>query len=514
MALPNGLMFSKPRLEPRLRIPTRFPITSVSPPKTSRLSRSETRRLDGLWTSLCFAIAVLVFMLIGNGQMAVAQTASGSSWAIAVHGGAGSDPNGWSQEQRDARRAGLETALQAGRELLSQGGNALDAVETVIRVLEDDSYFNAGRGAVLTTKGTAELDASIMDGQTRACGAIAGVTIVKNPISLARRVMTQTPHVLLTGRGADEFAKQQNVPIVKPDYFLSYRSPNASPKRLGSQVQPDDMHYGTVGCVAMDKQGHLAAGTSTGGTAKKLPGRVGDSPIVGAGTFADDHTCAVSGTGVGEEYIRNAVAYDISAQMHYAGRSLEDAVTEIMTRRLKPGVGGIISLSNEGVIVMQHNTPGMSCGLADSTGRLETYLQRENGGRVDEASEDAIEVIRELIQKQSADWSAGDLDAFMEVYWKSEDLTFSSGGHTTRGWNATFKRYRERYPDKTTMGKTAFSDLEFLRLDSNAYQVLGTWDLYRETDPIGGRFTLIFKKIDGHWRIVHDHTSARQADKH
>lgn len=455
---------------------------------------------------------------------------SGPTWAIAIHGGAGSNPANWKPKNRTARKAGLNKALEAGKNILKNGGSALDAVETVIRTLEDDASFNAGRGAVVTSEGKAELDASIMDGQTRQCGAVAGVTIAKNPINLARKVMTNTKHVLLVAKGADEFAAQQQVPLVKPDYFLSFKkatssTPDPNGKMSLSTDQDTDAHYGTVGCVALDAAGHLAAGTSTGGTSKKLPGRVGDSPIIGAGTFADDETCAVSGTGIGEQYIRHAIAYDVVAQMQYSGASLSSAITSVMQDRLNKGDGGIISLSKDGEISMQHTTPGMSCGLADSTGKFETHLVLENGQLnapaisssaanapdADALAQDNdIEAIRKSIVQQSADWNAGDLDAFMSVYWKSENLTFSSAGQTTRGWDATIARYRTRYPDKAAMGETEFSDLEFVRLDRNAFQVLGRWELKRESNPIGGRFTLIFKKIRGDWKIVHDHTSARK----
>ncbi len=294
-------------------------------------------------------------------------------WALAIHGGAGGDPETWTEEKRDGRNDGLETALRIGRDVLAGGGTALDAVEAVIRALEDNARFNAGRGAVLTKEGNAELDASIMEGKTRACGAVAGVTRIKNPITAARAVMTQTKHVLLGGEGGDAFAESQGLDMVQPEYFLSYQR--------WKDASDDAQHYGTVGCVALDTHGNLAAGTSTGGTSKKLPGRIGDSPIVGAGTFADNPTCAVSGTGIGEEYIRNAVAYDVAAQMRYAGKSLQSAVTEIMTERLKPGTGGIISVAHDGTIVMQHNTPGMSCGAADSGGRFEFFLQLDHGGQ-------------------------------------------------------------------------------------------------------------------------------------
>ena len=326
-----------------------------------------------------FATTVLIMTVIS--PVAAQESTSEDRWAIVIHGGAGGDPKSWEESKAAARREGLERALKIGREVLANGGDALDAVEQAIRAMEDDAVFNAGRGAVLTTEGKAELDASIMHGKSAACGAVAGVTRTKNPISLARRVMENTPHVLLAGSGADEFAEQQGLPLVDPDYFLSRANRNRN-----RDVAPADSshesetHFGTVGCVALDQHGNLAAGTSTGGTAKKLPGRIGDSPIVGAGTYAANGFCGVSATGRGEEYIRNAVAYDVVAQMRYAGRSLEQAVTEVMWNRLKPGDGGLIAVAADGNIVMQHNTPGMSCAAADSDGRMEVHLELPGGG--------------------------------------------------------------------------------------------------------------------------------------
>jgi beta-aspartyl-peptidase (threonine type) len=425
------------------------------------------------------------------------------SWAIVIHGGAGSDPQNWNDAKTKIREAGLHRALTAGRKALADGRTALDTVELVIRILEDDAAFNAGRGAVLTKEGKVELDASIMDGKTRACGAVAGVTATRNPINLARLVMTETPHVLLAGPGADQFAEQQKVPRVTPDYFLSKaRFPESEP------------HFGTVGCAVLDSHGNLAAGTSTGGTSKKLPGRVGDSPIVGAGTYAANDTCAVSGTGVGEEYIRNSVAYDVAARMRYANQSIEDAVTTIMQQTLQTGVGGIIALSNDGKIVMQHNTPGMSCGAADSSGRFETHLVLQNGGSapskettdVDTPSTDNTEITQLLLQ-QVKDWNQGDIDAFMKPYWNSEQLTFSSGGKVTRGYKKTLEGYKERYPDSKTMGTLAFEELEFQMLDHDAMQVLGIWKLARDQEPLEGRFTLVLRRFSEGWKIVHDHTS-------
>ena len=457
-------------------------------------------------------LAATILLLIGAlfmSDLQPAGSAEPATWSIAIHGGAGSSPAKWDKAKTAAREAGLQQALQAGKKILADGGTAMDAVEAAIKVIEDDASFNAGRGAVLTKDMTVELDASIMDGKTHACGAVAGVTATKNPISLARRVMTETKHVLLSGPGADEFAEQQQVPLVDQKYFLGKFDNRYQRKTLpGESADPDDEpHFGTVGCVALDQHGNLAAGTSTGGTAKKLPGRVGDSPIVGAGTYASNDTCAVSGTGVGEEYIRHSVAYDIAAQMRYADRSLQQAVTDVMTVRLEKGVGGIISVAHDGTIVMQHNTPGMSCGAADHQGRFETHFVLDDTEDSNASSSAAEKEITRLIQQQAVDWSNGDIDAFMNVYWRSDELTFSSGGKVTRGWDATIAGYKKRYPTKEDMGTTTFSDLEFLPLSANAMQVIGTWKLDRDEEPIGGKFTLVFRKLASGWRIVHDHTS-------
>lgn len=303
-------------------------------------------------------------------------------WAIAIHGGAGGDIRTWDEAKKTKRLEGLKIALAEGKKILSSGGTALDAVEAAIRILEDDPAFNAGRGAVVTAEGKVELDASIMNGADKACGAVGGVTNVKNPISLARLVMTKTKHVLLVTDGAEAFAKAQGVPLVDPDYFLSAVSSRSEPKIGVSDPQcpafdATDDRIGTVGCVCMDKLGNLAAGTSTGGTKKKLHGRLGDSPIIGAGTYASNETCAVSGTGIGEEFIRHSVAYDIAARMLYANKKIETAVDEVIGGRLQPDDGGVIAVSKDGVVVLRHNTIGMSCGAADSTGRFDVMLQVE-----------------------------------------------------------------------------------------------------------------------------------------
>lgn len=295
-----------------------------------------------------------------------------AEYAIVAHGGAGSG-RGLSKEQIAARKAGMKAAIVRGRDVLAEGGDALDAVETVIRTLENDPLFNAGKGAVLNQQGGHELDASIMDGRTKQCGAVAGVTTVKNPISLARLVMTETRHVLLGGAGADQFALEQKVERVKQSYF---RTPGAvrNWERAQKAAKEKSDHKGTVGCVALDRHGNLAAGTSTGGLTNKKHGRIGDSPIIGAGTYADNATCGVSCTGIGEQYIRNAVAYDVSAQIKYAHRPLNEAVRNVMRKTLNQGDGGIIALDRHGNIVMDFTTGGMSRAAADSSGKLEVLL--------------------------------------------------------------------------------------------------------------------------------------------
>ncbi len=332
----------------------------------------------------------LLFVVLLLGPLAIANAEEEPPrprYAIAIHGGAGSAPSIFSAEQNTARHGGLKKALQAGQKILDDGGQALEAVEAVIRILEDDPLFNAGRGAVLNAEGKAELDASIMDGRTKACGAVAGTTIAKNPISLARLVMTDTRHVLLGAAGADAFAVEKGLRTVPRDYFVTQNQKQRWEKRKKAESNTSASRadvilsdrIGTVGCVALDSHGNLAAGTSTGGLMMKKFGRIGDSPIVGAGTYADNATCAVSCTGVGEEFIRNAIAYDISAQMKYAKAELETAVSKNLKQTLKPGFGGIIALDRQGNIVMDYNTKGMACAAADSNGRFEVRWPRGKG---------------------------------------------------------------------------------------------------------------------------------------
>lgn len=347
-------------------------------------------KLTPLRKGICFSlIAVVMSGIQAMGNDGEQPRRSEMKFAIAIHGGAGRSPGEFENKANAKRRESLSAALHSGVEILKSGGSSLDAVESVIRLLEDDSQFNAGKGAVFNAEGSHELDASIMDGKTLNCGAVAGVSHVKNPIVLARLVMTETEHVLLSGLGAEEFAKQESVEWVEPGYFDTQDGRAAwekfkqrqSSKKTGANTGKDDQRestIGTVGCVALDQDGNLAAGTSTGGMTNKRFGRIGDSPIVGAGTYADNQTCAVSGTGFGEQYIRNAIAYDVSAQMKYKGVSLEAAVRDNLENRLNKGDGGLIAVDKDGNIYMGFNTGGMSRAAADSSGRFEVIWGNED----------------------------------------------------------------------------------------------------------------------------------------
>ena len=337
-------------------------------------------------------LLVAALLACGSPSTISAQTveAEPPRYAIAIHGGAG----GWenlSPEKRAEMLASLEQALGAGRDVLAKGGSSLDAVEQAVRILEDAPNFNAGRGATFTGTGQHQLDASIMNGADLSAGAVAGVMTVKNPISLARRVMTDTKHVLLAGDGVDRFAREAGVELVPPDYFWTdqtrreYQKAKAKAeaeaaekateggKKTSAVKRPD--HYGTVGCVALDTHGNLAAATSTGGLSMKRFGRVGDSPIIGAGTYADNATCAISGTGVGELFIRNAVCYDVAARMRYAGATLAEATAVQIDERLPKETAGLIALNAAGEIVADFNTAAMPRGIADSSGRFEVAIE-------------------------------------------------------------------------------------------------------------------------------------------
>ena len=297
-------------------------------------------------------------------------------WSIAIHGGAGTMSRAaMTPEVEQAHRDALAQARDAGAKVLSAGGSALDAVEAAIVILEDDPKFNAGRGAVFTYQGTNELDASIMDGRTRAAGAVAAATHTKNPIRLARAVMEKGPHVFLSGAGADEFSRENGLEQVDPDWFATperwRQLQELKAKKLG--WYDVDLKYGTVGAVAVDSAGHVAAGTSTGGLTGKRWGRIGDSPIIGAGTYADDRACAVSATGAGEFFIRAGVAHEICARMRMKGESAQFAADAVIAEvGALGGSGGVIVAAPDGTTVFSFNTPGMYRARADSSGLSET----------------------------------------------------------------------------------------------------------------------------------------------
>ena len=282
-------------------------------------------------------------------------------YGLVIHGGAGTITRENMSTEKEAKYISkLTAALKTGYAILESGGSSIDAVEATIKVMEDSPLFNAGKGAVFTGAGTCELDASIMDGATLQAGAVAGVKTVKNPISAARKVMEETWHVLLAGEGADAFAKEQGLDIVDNSYFHTEH-------RFKSLIQAKEKEiekHGTVGCVALDKKGNLAAGTSTGGLTNKRWGRVGDSPIIGAGTYASNETCAVSGTGQGEYFIRGSVAYDIAAQMNYEKKSVQAAAQAAIDKLTeRGGTGGVIVMDGKGNIAVPFNTEGMYRGF-------------------------------------------------------------------------------------------------------------------------------------------------------
>jgi beta-aspartyl-peptidase (threonine type) len=297
-----------------------------------------------------------------------------AQWRLVVHGGAGRiertrlDPG-----EEAAIRAALNASLDAGAAILARGGGALDAAEAAVKILEDDPHFNAGRGSVFTYEGRIEMDASIMRGGDRNAGAVTGVTATRNPIGLARAVMEASPHVFLSREGADAFSKAQGLPQAPSEYFeTDERRRQLDELRARPEAEHFDVHlkYGTVGAVALDQEGHVAAATSTGGLTGKRWGRIGDSPIIGAGTYADDRAGAVSATGAGEYFIRAAVAHEICARMRMAGESAQAAADTVMAQvAALGGTGGVIVVTPTGEGVFSFNTPGMYRGQASPCGR-------------------------------------------------------------------------------------------------------------------------------------------------
>jgi L-asparaginase / beta-aspartyl-peptidase len=338
---------------------------------------------------------VFVLLAVLAASASAAASAAPAPVAIVIHGGAGViEPAKMTPEREASYRAGLAAALDAGYEVLERGGTSLDAVIAAVRHMEDDPQFNAGRGAVLNHDGDAELDAAIMDGAGPRAGAVAGVRHVKNPIELARLVMDMSPHVLLVAEGAEEFALEQGVALVPRGYFRTEareheldEARRAAAARTtaippASTFTPGGANsMGTVGAVALDRAGNLAAATSTGGLTNKHHGRVGDTPLIGAGTYANNASCAVSGTGQGEYYIRQVVAYDVCALLSYRRMTLAQAVHEVVQVKLRRsgGEGGVIALDRAGDIAVDFNSVGMFRGARDSRGRREIAMYRDAG---------------------------------------------------------------------------------------------------------------------------------------
>ena len=289
-------------------------------------------------------------------------------FSIAIHGGAGTLVKGlMTPEKEEQYKSALDDALERGYAILEKGGSAIDAVETSVKVLENSPLFNAGKGSVFTNEGTHEMDAAIMDGKTLEAGAVSLITGIKNPVSLARNVMDKSDHVFLAGEGAMRFAKSLDYELEDPEYFYDelryqqWQEIKDSDKFQLDHSEKKDSKFGTVGAVACDKDGNIAAATSTGGMTNKRWGRVGDSPIIGAGNYANNKTCAVSCTGSGEFFIRGVVAYDVSCLMEYKGMTVEEAASEVINKRVLEigGDGGLIAVDTQGNITMPFNTEGM-----------------------------------------------------------------------------------------------------------------------------------------------------------
>jgi len=339
-------------------------------------------------------LLVLITLLVGFS--CTREGSNDSKFGFAIHGGAGTILR---KNMTPAREADYTTklteALYEGYHILKNGGSSLDAVESALTILEDSPLFNAGKGAVFTNVGTNELDASIMDGKTLNGGAVAAVKHIKNPVQLARLVLERSPHVLLAGEGAESFAREHDIELISQDYFHTerrwnqlqsiktkkgislYKMPDNHPEKI--IVNSHSFPIGTVGAVALDKSGDLAAGTSTGGLTNKKFGRIGDSPIIGAGTYADNLSCAVSGTGHGEYFMRLMIAFHISTLMKYRGMSLEQAANRVVLKKLTDlgGKGGIIAIDKRGNITMPFNTEGMYRGYVDKNGKVIVKIFRD-----------------------------------------------------------------------------------------------------------------------------------------
>lgn len=313
-----------------------------------------------------------------------------STFGIVIHGGAGTIlKKNMTDSMEVAYEEILEEAIRTGHDILKNGGTAMEAVTATINIMEDSPLFNAGKGSVFTHDETNELDASVMDGSNLNAGAVAGVTRVKNPIDLAVEVMNNSPHVMLSGSGAETFAEERGFELVDPSYFYTERRFKSLQRvkkieeerkvSIQSEAELLNSRYGTVGCAALDKNGNLAAGTSTGGMTNKKWNRIGDAPIIGAGTYANNATCAVSSTGWGEYFIRAMVAHDISAMMEYKGVSLQDAASEVIQKKVLDlgGTGGIVAIDKDGNVSMEFNTAGMYRAHMNAEGELTIGIYKD-----------------------------------------------------------------------------------------------------------------------------------------
>jgi len=312
-------------------------------------------------TKLLFLFFIFLFCLPTNAQTT-------GKYVLVIHGGAGGMDENLPESLKQEYLSSLNKALEIGEQILASGGTCIDAVEKVINYLEDNPLFNAGKGSVLTSEGKAEMDAAIMSGKDLSCGSVTGVKTIKNPVSLARAIMEKSKHVFLTGEGAEKFAKEAGFKFVSPKYFIVENRYEIWLKEIKNKKK------GTVGAVALDKNGNLAAATSTGGMSMKKPGRVGDVPVIGAGTYANNKTCAVSCTGWGEKFIKNTVAFNVSAMMEYKNMSLSDAANEMIHKRLNQNDGGLIAVDKDGNFTLQYNTKSMLRGFVTSDGKREVKI--------------------------------------------------------------------------------------------------------------------------------------------
>ncbi|MEM0517510.1 MULTISPECIES: isoaspartyl peptidase/L-asparaginase family protein [Aequorivita] len=350
--------------------------------------------------TLTYFIAIFLFLGCKNGKNDTSSinypsndsNKSSKNFGIVIHGGAGTIlKENMSDSLETAYMLKLKEAISTGHEILKNGGTSLEAVTQTINILENSPLFNAGKGAVFTHTGANELDASIMDGATLNAGAVAGVKHIKNPIDLARDVMLKSEHVMLYGQGAEEFAQSLGYKMMDTSYFYTQNRYESLQKVLEMEKSKDEKKvsfedpfiknskFGTVGCAALDKNGNLAAGTSTGGMTNKRWNRIGDAPIIGAGTYANNKTCAVSSTGWGEYFIRSVVAYDISALMEYKGMTLQEAASEVIQKKVPAlgGDGGIVAIDKDGNVAMEFNTAGMYRATMNSEGELIIKIYKE-----------------------------------------------------------------------------------------------------------------------------------------